>query len=405
MQPPNRIAVIKRSVLLIAILTHTVCSAAEPSEIGKALQPFLDRHELAGAVALVASKNAILSLEAVGYADIAAKTPMHTDALFWIASMSKPIAAAALMMLVDEGKLQLDDPVTKYLPKFTPKIMAVTAAAKEVRLQAPRQPITVRNLLSHSSGLPFTSPLESPTLDMLPDAERVQSYALMPLLFEPGADYTYSNAGVNTAARIIEVVSGITFDKFLQQRLFNPLGMADTTFWPTESQVSRIATSYKADAAATDLEPTQITYLHYPLTDRTRRFPVAAGGLFSTASDLAKFCQMILNDGVVDGKRYVSAAAIREMSRNQLPADVASKHFNVGDQNGYGLGWTTSASGAFGHSGAYATDMKIDPKRGLATIWLVQNASFPGNGAKARAAFEQAVASRFSTNVNQARSR
>jgi CubicO group peptidase (beta-lactamase class C family) len=402
MNTPRRIGPLMWSFLLTAALTQSVSAGAEPNEISSALKPFVDRHELAGAVTLVASKDAILSLDAIGYADIAKNRSMQTDALFWIASMGKPIAATALMMLVDEGKVHLDDPVTKYLPKFSPQIMVVTTGAKAVSLQRPRHAITIRNLLSHSSGLPFSSPPESPTLDLLPLGVRVQSYALLPLLFEPGADYSYSNAGINTAARVIEVVSGTSYEDFVQRRLFDPLKMTDTTFWPTESQLARLATSYKANAAGTDLEVTPITQLHYPLTDRAQRFSVAAGGLFSTASDLAKFCQMILNDGVIGGRRYVSAAAIREMSHNQLAADVVNRRFRTNEQNGYGLGWTTDSSGAFGHSGAYATNMSIDQKHGVALVWLVQHASFPGNGSKARLAFERAAAKQFEPDTDQA---
>jgi CubicO group peptidase (beta-lactamase class C family) len=344
---------------------------------------------------LVASKDKVLDLETVGYADIAARKSMRTDALFWIASMSKPIAATALMMLVDEGKVRLDDSVEKYLPQFAPSIIAVTSDGAEAHLQAPQHAITIRNLLSHTSGLPFSSAIETPTLDMYPLATRVQSYALEPLMFEPGSDYSYSNAGVNTAARIVEVVSGQSYEEFLRTRLFAPLGMIDTTFWPNEAQVERLAKSYKANALGTDLEETSITQLHYPLTDRTHRYPMPAGGLFSTASDLARFCQMLLNGGTYAGRRLLSGAAIREMSRNQLSEAVLQKRFSSRssptDATAYGLGWSTFPSGAFGHGGAYATNLRIDPEHGLATVWLIQHASFPSEGAKSHAAFEKAA--------------
>ena len=377
------------------LFASSLSSAAEPSKIAGVLQPFIDRHELAGAVTLVTSKDKVLSLEAVGYADIAAKKPMRTDALFWIASMSKPIAASALMMLVDEGKVRLDDSVEKYLPQFAPSIIAVTSDGGGARLQAPRHAITIRNLLSHTSGIAFSSSIETPTLDVYPLATRVRSYALEPLMFEPGSDYVYSNAGINTAARIIEVVSGHSYEDFLRTRLFAPLGMIDTTFWPNEAQVERLAKSYKVNAVGTDLEEITITQLRYPLTDRANRYPMPAGGLFSTASDLAKFCQMLLNGGTYAGKRFLSKPAIREMSSNQLSGAVIQKRFSSRssptDPTAYGLGWSTFPSGAFGHGGAYATNLRIDPEHGLATVWLIQHASFPGEGAKSHAAFEKAA--------------
>src|SRR4051812_38280646 len=152
---------------------------------------------------------------------------MGTDAVFWIASMSKPITAALLMLLVDEGKVNLDDPVEKYLPEFK---AVVVASAKGKEGQQPRPPghkITVREILSHTSGLPFKSPQEQPTLDELTLKDAAASYAKTPLLFEPGTKYQYSNAGINTAGRIIEVVSGMPYEVFLQRRLLDPLGMKD----------------------------------------------------------------------------------------------------------------------------------------------------------------------------------
>jgi len=387
--------------MLLGVLLASAFSTgvAEPAEIADVLRPYVDRSELAGAVTLVASRDKVLSLEAVGYADVAAKKPLRTDALFWIASMSKPIAATALMMLVDEGKVRLDDSVEKYLPQFTPQSMAVTPDGARVTLQKPHHPITIRNLLSHTSGVPAVSSIEAPTLDLFPLSVRVQSYALEPLMFEPGTRYSYSNAGINTAGRVIEVVSGESFEDFLQRRLFEPLGMKDTGFWLTEAQVQRLAKSYKPDATGTGLEEIPITQLRYPLTDRANRYAMPAGGLFSTAADLAKFCQMLLNDGMVGGRRYLSAAAIREMTHNQLTGEafeqVASYRSRPGDPDGYGLGWSTGPADSFGHGGAYSTNMHIDPKHGLATVWLVQHAGFPGEGYKSQEAFDQAVAQRF----------
>jgi CubicO group peptidase (beta-lactamase class C family) len=376
-----------------------ICTwAASASEISTVLQPFIDRHELAGVVTLVVSKDEVLNLEAVGYADIATKKSMRIDAMFWIASISKPITATALMMLVDEGRVHLDDPVIKYLPEFQPHIIAVAPDNSAPRVQKSQHQITVRQLLSHTSGLPFSSSIERPTLDVFSLATRVQSYSLNLLRFEPGSDYEYSNAGINTVGRIIEVVSGIRYEDFLQQKLFGPLGMKDTTFWPDDDQLVRIAKSYAPNANLVGLQETHVTQLHYPLTDRKHRYPMPAGGLFSTASDLGRLSQMILKGGVFGGKRYLSERALREMVRNQLdparqPAAAAMAKF----RSGYGLGWATYASGAFGHGGAYSTDMRIDPEHGLATIWLVQHAGFPGEGRKSQAAFQDLVEKKFAS--------
>jgi len=360
--------------------------AAEPAKTSaSAVRPFVDSHTLAGAVMLVASKDKVLSLEAVGWSDIAARKPMKTDALFWIASQSKPMTATALMMLVDEGKVNLDAPVEKYLPEFKGQMLAVERDAEHVLLRQPAHPITLREVLSHTSGLPFSSPMEQPTLDGLPLRDAVRSYAMMPLQFPPGTKYQYSNAGINTAGRIIEVVSGRPYEQFMEERLFKPLGMKDTTFWPNAKQVQRLAKSYKPNQDKTGLEETSVTQLRYPLSNRVNRYPMPAGGLFSTASDTAQFCRMILNGGVCDGKRLLSEEAVKQLTSRQTAPDI---------KDSYGLGFSVGTDRC-GHGGAYATNMQIDRQRGLVLVWMVQHNGFPGNGDKSQDAFKQTALAAF----------
>jgi CubicO group peptidase (beta-lactamase class C family) len=343
---------------------------------------------LAGAVMLVANKDKVLTVQTVGFADVATKKPMRPDSLFWIASQSKPITATALMMLVDEGKVRVDDPVEKYLPEFRGQMVVAEKDDQHVLLKKPAHPITVKNILTHTSGLPFSSPIEVPTLDRLPLADRVQSYAMLPLDFEPDTRYRYSNAGINTAARIIEVVSGQSYETFLDERLLQPLGMKDTTFWPSDEQVARLAKSYKAAPGDQGLVETTITQLHYPLTDRSNRYPMPAGGLFSTAGDLARFYQMIANRGQLDGRRYLSEAAVEQMTSRQTPADL---------RNSYGFGFMT-AGNTVGHGGAYSTNSHIEKPSGLILIWLVQHAGFPGDGKNSQNAFRQVALEEFAKN-------
>jgi CubicO group peptidase (beta-lactamase class C family) len=356
-----------------------------PASPAAALQPFVDKHELAGAVALVADKDKLLSVQAVGFADIAGKKAMKPDALFWIASQSKAMTATAVMMLVDEGKIALDDPVEKHLPEFRGQMVVAEKDNEHMLLRKPRHPITIREVLSHTSGLPFKSAIEEPTLDGLPLAAAVRSYAMTPLQTEPGTHYQYSNAGINTAARILEVVSGMKYEDFMQRRLFDPLGMKDTTFWPTEAQGQRIAKSYRPDDAKSNPIETRIDQLIYPLSDRTHRFPMPAGGLFSTAQDTALFCRMLLNGGELNGRRYLSEAAFRELTRRQTPD-------SVNDSYGFGL---AVGSDWFGHGGAFATNMEIRPAKGLVLIWMVQHSGFPGEGSKAQGVFKNWALERF----------
>ncbi len=357
--------------------------SAENSAIAIALQPFVEAKTLAGAVSLVASKDKILNLEAVGFADVSARKPMTADALFWIASQSKPMTATALMMLVDEGCVSISDPVEKYLPEFKGQMVASEQDQDHVVLKKISRPITIRDVLSHTSGLPFASRVE-PKIDLHPLREAVISYALTPLKNNPGTHYDYSNAGINTAGRIIEVVSGVAYEDFMEQRLFKPLGMTDTTFWPNADQLTRLARSYKPDAGNTGLEATLINQLTYPLSDR-RRGPSPAGGFFSTAQDVARFCQMILHHGMFEGRRLLTEAAIREMTSKQTGEAI---------KESYGLGWATGNDWC-GHGGACATDMSIDWRRGLITVFMVQHAGFPGNGGQSGQVFKKTAAAAF----------
>jgi CubicO group peptidase (beta-lactamase class C family) len=356
----------------------------QPKSVAGAVKPFVDDGTLAGAVVLVANKDKVLTVESIGWADIAAKLMMPIDALFWIASMSKPITAAALMMLVDEGKVKLDDPVEKYIPEF--KNMQVPDEKPEkgktsAKFRKPSRPMTVREVLSHTSGLPFGSPQEK-TIDIMPLKDAVLSYTKNPLLHDPGTGYRYSNAGINTAGRIIEIASGMPYEEFLDKRLFGPLGMKDTTFWPSEEQAKRLAKSYKPGKDKKGLELTTIGALKYPLTSKTDRYACPGGGLFSTAGDCGIFCQMLLNGGEYKGKRYLSEAAVKELSSRQT-----AKNF----KDSYGLGFAVDGDG-FGHGGAYATSMRIDRKHGLVTVWMVQQSGgFPGNGGKSQGAFRKAA--------------
>ena len=359
--------------------------ADDSAGVVRALQPYVDAGNLAGAVTLVANKEKLLDLGATGYADVASKTPLKTDALFWIASMTKPITGTALMLLVDEGLVKLDDPVEKYLPEFKNVMVAVERDAEHVLLKRPKSPPTVRSCLSHTSGMPFVSAMEAPTIDVLPLKDAVRSYTITPLNYEPHTKYQYSNAGINTAGRIIEVVSKMPFDAFLDKRLFEPCGMTDTTFWPNPDQIKRLAKSFKPGPDKKGLEPTTVTALKYPLSEKKDRYAVPGGGLFSTATDCGKFCQMLLRGGTVGEKRIISEAAIGELSRKQTPDTLKDQ---------YGLGWAVGP-GWFGHGGAYATNMTIDTKRGLVFVFMVQHAGFPGNGGESQGAFRKAAEAKY----------
>ncbi|MGY8769136.1 MAG: serine hydrolase domain-containing protein [Pirellulales bacterium] len=365
-------------ILLILLITSTTF-AEPPISSATILQPFVDKHELAGAVALVANKDRVLSIESVGFKDIESGDKMSNDVIFWIASQSKGMTATAVLILVDEGKISLNDPVEKYLPEFRSQMVIAERDDQHVLLRKPSHPITIREVLSHVSGLPFKSAIEDPTLDGLPLAVAVRSYAMTPLETEPGTHYQYSNAGINTAARIIEVVTGTKYEDFMQSRLFDPLGMKDTTFWPNEEQISRLAKSYRPDSTKKNLVEFPLSQLLSPLNDKNRRFPMPAGGLFSTARDTATFCQMLLNGGELNGRRYISKVSFEELIEKQTPESV---------KNSYSFGFAVG-SDWFGHGGAHATNMEIHYGKGIVLIWMVQHGGYPGKGKDAQGEFKK----------------
>jgi CubicO group peptidase (beta-lactamase class C family)/rhamnogalacturonyl hydrolase YesR len=387
---PARVRMIVSSIAVCALAANvgnvTPCQTKAVSgssydntkTLAKVVEPYIDNREIAGAVALIANRDRVLAREVIGYANLAEHSPMRVNKMFWIASMSKAMTAAAVMMLVDEGKISLDDPVENYLPEFkTQKVSThpdTTGPSSRSDSLAPASdenaagklapldhPVTIRELLSHTAGLPFSSKRETPALDLLPLKTAVESYSAEPLESQPGAKYSYSNEGFNTAGRIVEVVSGMPFEEFLQQRLFTPLGMTDTTFWPNNEQLRRLAQPYESGT----LRPMPIDQLTYPLDDRRRRFPIPAGGLFSTADDVSRFCQMMLNGGTFQGKRYLSEKSVRLITTKET-GDAVEKP--------YGFGWNIGP-GFYEHSGAYKTDMKVDVKRGWIVVLMVQHSN------------------------------
>jgi CubicO group peptidase (beta-lactamase class C family)/nicotinamidase-related amidase len=344
------------------------------SAISERVRPSVENKEVAGAVTLVATPGRIAHLDATGKADIAADKPMQSDTIFWIASMTKPVTATAVLMLQDEGKLSVDDPVEKHLPEFKG---LKTADGKLAR-------VTIRQLLTHTSGMGEISANEARAIKDLTGV--IPLYVAKSVQFEPGSKWAYCQSGINTAARIVEVASGEAFDRFVERRLFAPLGMKDTTFYLTEAQLPRLATSYRRTEKG-ELEASANPILYGKAPTSRDRFPAANGGLFSTATDYARFCQMILNDGEFQGRRYIKPESVRLMTGVQ--AGDLKTGFTPG--NGWGLGWCVIrepqgvtamlSPGTFGHGGAFGTQAWIDPGKKRAYILMVQRAGHPNSDA------------------------
>jgi FkbM family methyltransferase len=360
------------------------------SAISDRIREYIAAHEIAGAVTLVATPDRIVHLDATGHASLNPSEPMRTDSIFWIASMSKPVLATLLLMLQDEGLLSVDDPVEKYLPEFKD---LKTEDGKTAR-------VTIRHLLTHTSGMSELTPDQSRSCKTL--ASVIPFYVAKPVRFTPGSKWVYCQSGINTGGRIAEVVTHESLDKLLKRRLFDPLGMPDTTFYLTGEQLPRLAKSYRRTDKGI-LQAAEIGFLNGKSPTSTDRFPAPNGGLFSTASDYARFCQMVLRDGELDGKRYLKPETVKLMTTIQT--DGLKTGFTEG--NGWGLGWCVVreprgitamlSPGTFGHGGAYGTQAWIDPTKKLIYILMVQRANFPNSDASmVRKGFQEASSEAFS---------
>jgi len=332
-------------------------------EVTAAMQPYLDSHKLAGVIAIIADKTGNVHYRNVlGYADVESNKPVRDDNLFWIASMTKMFAGASIMMLADEGKVSLDDPVAKYIPQLEKWMVVEERDTSHVLLKPLVRPVTVRHVLSHTSGLTGSSELQQVTgADSTPLKVRALSSVTGPLQWQPGDKYQYGNQGMNIAARIVEIISGIPYEEFLQRRFFDPLRMPETTFWPSEAQLARLAGAYGPNKEKDGYARGGIGFLTKPFSDRAHRFPEAGGGLFSTTHDILRYGLMLANDGEWDGQRYLSSAAMEELRKEQTGATRVN----------YSLGYHLR-NGMFGHDGAYGTDLSVNPKTGMVAVFMVQ---------------------------------
>jgi CubicO group peptidase (beta-lactamase class C family) len=307
---------------------------------------------------------------------------MSVDTLFGVMSMTKPVTATALMILVDEGRLSLDDPVAKYIPAFAD---AKTESGEPVR------GLTVRHVLTHTSGLTGE---QGCRVSLEATANEL---AARPFKFQPGEKWEYGPS-LNVCGRIIEVVSGQSYDEFLRQRIFEPLGMKNTTFHPTEEQRERVAVLYELSDERKSLVPTE-RVLSIGEPDCV---PNPSGGLFSTAGDMLAFYRMILGGGELQGTRILSADAVHEMTRVQT-GDLQTG-FTPG--NAWGLGWCIVrepqgvtgmlSPGSFGHGGYYGTQGWVDPVKKRIFVLMIQRAGLPNSDASdVRRDFQQLAVESF----------
>ncbi len=352
-------------------------------------QTQVDAGAFSGAVAAIARNGKVAYLQAVGFYDHAKTRPLQPDAIFWIASMTKPVTSVAAMMLVDEGKLDLAAPVSRYLPEFKDMMVAVeikdAATGKTDLAREPqKRPMIVEDLLRHTSGLIYPDVETAAGRQRYRDSlardstlqDLVSRVARVPLSHQPGEVWHYGFS-VDVLARVVEVASGQPFDQFLDNRLFKPLGMVDTGFWVPPEKLHRLI-----DPPAVD---SKYMFPDRDVTKPTTMFS-GGGGLVSTASDYLRFCQMLLNGGELDGARILSPATVKLMTTNALPDGVPSAAVALGSTFGLGFAvrdkaassWVPGSVGSFSWSGVWSTYFWVDPAEQLIAVQLIQVASEAG---------------------------
>jgi CubicO group peptidase (beta-lactamase class C family) len=370
------------TVVLLPLSFGLAQTVASLDSIPARMHDAIVANDVPGVVTVVATRDSVLRMDAQGWADPEHKSLMRVDSIFWIASMSKPITAAAVLMLMEEGKISLDDPIAKYIPELAG---LKTADGKTQR-------ITLRHLLTHTSGMGEATDEEAKAARTLSDL--VPAFALKPLAFEPGSKWKYCQSGILTLGRIVEIVSGEPFEVFLRKRIFDPLGMKDTTFYLSEAQMPRWVIPAKREGER--LVPAEIGLLYGHPPTWSDHYPASNGGLFSTAPDYTRFAQMLLNGGMLDGRRYLTTESVRMMSTVQTGDLVTG--FTPG--NGWGLGvcivrhpqgvTEMLSPGTFGHGGVFGTQAWIDMNRGVALVMMIQRSNFKnGDDSPVRLVFQK----------------
>jgi CubicO group peptidase (beta-lactamase class C family) len=381
--------------LAVALSTAIAQSNAKPTststgvdqgvlaKIPQRMKSFVDRQTVAGAVTLVSRGSDIVEFDATGMADVEAGHAMQKDTIFQIMSMTKPVTAIGIMMLAEEGKLALRDPVEQYLPEFKDLRVRTTLGPDAAHASIPNHAITIRDLLTHTAGIqdypgPPTIPDYAQTMSV-PLDEAVRQLAKQPLLFQPGTQWSYSSPGIEILGRIIEVCSGEKYADFITEHILQPLGMKDSFFFPPADKISRIAMVYAHKDGKLVRSPASILGGDPAKHRQGAVFPAPGWGLFSTAEDLLHLYRMMLHDGVYQGHRYLSPFSVHVMTEPQTTGIQPVGWMRGSD---YGLAWEIVTDprgelaghtiGTYGHGGAFGTQGWIDPNNDLISILLIQ---------------------------------
>jgi CubicO group peptidase (beta-lactamase class C family) len=370
-------------------------SADRLAKLNDAMKALVDQGRLAGTVTMVSRHGKVVEFDANGKRDMAANAPMQKDSIFRIYSMSKPITGVAMMMLFEEGKWQLNDPVAKYIPEFAGLKVFGTDAANNMVMKDQNHPVTMRELMSHTGGFTYGIFSNTPVDKLQREAnvldinstldEFISRVAKVPLNAQPGTEWHYS-ISVDIQGYIVQKLSGMPFEEFLEKRIFKPLGMSDTSFYVPKEKLGRFAEFYGYDKDGKFVVIGPKDGLNHDFSAKPK-FPSGGGGLVSTATDYMRFCQMLLNGGELDGVRLLAPKTVELMHSNMLPPGTTVFGQNVG----FGLDFAiytdpVAAGGYYGKDtywwgGAAGTWFWIDPVNDLIVIGMIQQVA--GTGASA----------------------
>ena len=385
------------SFLLLVLLTTAAGAAdlptAKPESVGMSsqrlgklkseLQARVDRNQLPGVVTMVAKDGKVVEFDVAGKRDVESGAPLQKDSIFRIYSMSKPITGVAMMMLFEEGKWQLNDPVSKHIPEFANlKVAKVNPQSGAVTQVAPDHPMTMRELMSHSGGLTYGVFGSTPVDKMYTDVNvldrdatlqaMIDKLGKIPLLHQPGERWHYS-VSVDVQGYLVEKLSGQPFAEFLKQRIFDPLGMKDTAFYVPADKLNRFVSFYTYDK-----DRKFVAHPGIPDFSKPPGAPSGGGGLVSTAMDYMRFCQMLLNGGELDGHRLLSPLSVQLMRSNVLPVSART----MGPGTGFGLDFAVVedpvAAGGYGGEGTFywggyaGTWFWIDPVYNMIVVGMIQ---------------------------------
>jgi CubicO group peptidase (beta-lactamase class C family) len=394
------IAAVSLCSALLVLPIVAASTRAKPEDVGlsserlprihAAIQRHIEAGDISGAVTVLGRKGHLAYLDAQGLMDLDSRKPMSTDTIFHLASMTKPVVGVAVLMLMEEGKLRLSDPVSKFIPELKTLTVAVAteprpgqaearAAASEFYTVPAAREIIIRDLLTHTSGLVSggISASEAAKIPRKPNdtlAEYIPRLAAVPLAFQPGSRWTYSpGAGFDTLGRVVEVISGQTLDDFLRQRIFELLGMHDTFFYPAANHLARVATIYQRTPEGLKKAPDQRV--------TPGRYFSGGGGLMSTADDYLQFGQMLLNGGQWNGKRLLSPTTVELMSsvhvKDTFPGRPPGRSWGLSVQviSDPLLAAMRVSPGSYGWDGAFGTHFWVDPKENIVGVLLVQTSN------------------------------